>query len=116
MNMLVQLLVTWLVTAVSLVIITELPLGVEIDRFRTALVAAAVLGILNAFLRPVLAFFTFPLTILTFGLFAIVLNAIIFLLASALVEGFKIRGGCLTALIAPILLGLLNSVIFALLR
>lgn len=114
--MIVHLLVVWLVTAVSLLIISKLPLGVEIDSFGTALVAAFILGILNALLRPILAFFALPLTILTLGLFAFVLNAIVFALAAWLVDGFRLRGGCLSALIGPILLGILNSLIFGLLR
>lgn len=113
--MISHLLIVWLVTSVSLLIISKLPLGIEIDDFGTALVAALVLGILNALVRPVLAFFTFPLTLLTFGLFTFVLNAIVFTLAAALVDGFHLRGGCLSALIGPILLSLLNSLLFRLL-
>lgn len=112
----IHLLAVWLVTAVSLLIISELPLGIEIDEFSTALVAALVLGLLNAFVRPILAFFTFPLTIITFGLFIFVLDALVFALTASLVAGFRLRGGCLSALIGPVLLSVLNSLIFALLR
>ncbi|MBI4640858.1 MAG: phage holin family protein [Candidatus Tectomicrobia bacterium] len=103
--------IVWLATAVSLLIISRLPLGVEIDKFSTALIAALALGILNAFLRPVLAFLAFPLTLITFGLFAFVLNAIIFGLAAWFVEGFHLRGGFWSALIGSIVLTLLNSLI-----
>ena len=111
-----HLLIVWLVTTVSLLIIAQLPLGIEIKSFRTALITALVLGILNAFVRPVLGFFFFPLTILTLGLFSFVLNAIIFWLASALVDGFRLRGGFISALIGPIILGILNAIIFWFLR
>jgi putative membrane protein len=106
---------TWLVTAISLLIITKLPLGIRIDSFSTALGAAAVLGILNAVVTPVLQFFAFPLTILTLGFFYFVINAIVFALASEFVNGFYIKGW-LNALIGPIVLGFINSLIFTLVK
>ena len=57
---------TWLVTTVSFLLISRLPIGVEIDSFGKAAISAAVFGILNALLRPILGFFTFPLPILGF--------------------------------------------------
>lgn len=103
--------ITLLVTALSLLIVSRLNIGLEIRDTGTALVAALVLGLLNAVLRPVLGFIFFPLTILTLGLFAVVLNASILYLASALVPGFRLRGA-LTALIGAVLLGILNWLIF----
>ncbi|MGH2413757.1 MAG: phage holin family protein [Microcystaceae cyanobacterium] len=110
----VGLLIAWIVTSISLFIISKLPTGVEIDSFQKALISAIVFGILNALLRPVLGFFAFPITFITFGLFAIVLNAIIFGLAAALVTGFRLRWGFWSALIGAVLLGLINSLIFQL--
>jgi len=107
-------LVTILVTAVSLYIISQLPTGVEIASPQKALISAAVFGLLNAFVRPILAFFAFPITFLTFGLFTVVINAIIFALAAALVEGFSLKWGFWSALIGAILLGFINSLIFRL--
>jgi putative membrane protein len=104
-------LLVWLVTAVSLLIISKLPLGIQIDRFSTAVVAAFVLGVLNAFVRPILGFLALPITILTLGLFALVLNAIIFALAAALVKGFRLRYGFWSALIGSIVLSLLNALL-----
>ena len=106
--------VTWLVTSVSLFIISRLPLGIEIDGFGKAVVSAAVFGILNAFLRPILGFIAFPITFLTFGLFAVVLNAIIFGLAALLVPGFRLRWGIVSALIGAIALSVINSLIYQL--
>jgi putative membrane protein len=63
------------------------------------LVSAIVFGLLNAFVRPVIAFFAFPITFLTFGLFSVIINAIIFGLAAALVDGFSLRWGFWSALI-----------------
>lgn len=109
-------LIIWLVTAVSLLIISRIELfGIEIENFGTALIVAVVLGLLNAVLRPVLNFFSFPLLLLTFGLFSVVVNAAVFGVAAAVVNGFELRRGCLSALIGPILLGLLNSIILAIL-
>ncbi|HBL11165.1 MAG TPA: hypothetical protein DD379_07120 [Cyanobacteria bacterium UBA11162] len=111
----VSLIIAWLVTSVSLFIISKLPTGVEIDTFQKAMWSAAVFGILNALLRPILAFLSFPLTVLTLGLFAIVLNAIIFGLAAYLVTGFRLRWGFWSALIGAVALGFINSLIYKLL-
>ena len=112
---LVALLVTWLVTSVSLLIISKLPTGVEISSFQKALISAIVIGLLNAFVRPVLAFFAFPITFLTFGLFSVIINAVIFALVALLVDGFTLRWGFWSALMGALLFGLINSFIFRLL-
>ena len=109
------LLVTLLVTAVSLLIISKLPTGVEIDSFGKALLSAVVFGILNALLRPILSLIALPITLLTFGLFALIINAVIFGLAAALVAGFRLRWGFWSALIGSIALSVINSIIFTLL-
>ena len=108
----VGLIVCWLVTSVSLFLISKLPTGVEISSFQKALISAIVFGLLNAFVRPVIAFFSFPITFLTFGLFSIVINAIIFGLAAALVDGFSLRWGFWSALIGAVLLGFINSLMY----
>ncbi len=110
----IGLLVAWLVTAVSLFIISKLPTGVEINSFQKAIISALVFGLLNAFVRPVLAFFAFPITFLTFGLFSVVINALIFGLAALLVDGFTLRWGFWSALIGALLLGFINSLIYRL--
>lgn len=112
---LVGLIIAWLVTSVSLFIISKLPLGVEIDGFQKAMWSAVVFGILNAILRPILGFLGWPLTFITFGLFALVLNAIIFGLAAYLVTGFRLRWGFWSALIGAFALSVINSVIYHLL-
>ena len=109
------LLITLLVTAVSLFIISKLPTGVEIDSFRKALLSAVVFGILNALLRPILSLIALPITFLTFGLFALVINAVIFGLAAALVRGFRLRWGFWSALIGSFALGVINSLIYKIL-
>lgn len=104
-----EILITWFVTALSFLIISKLPIGVEIDSFSKALMSAAVVGILNALLLPILTFFSFPLIILTIGLFFFILNSIIFGIAAYLVNGFRLRYGFWSALIGSIALAVINS-------
>lgn len=108
----IAFLITLLVTAVSLLIISKLPTGVEIDSFNKALISAVAFGILNAVLRPILSFISTPITFITFGFFTLIINAIIFGLAAALVTGFRLRWGFWSALIGSFALGVINSVIF----
>lgn len=110
-----NLLVTWLVTALSLLLITRLNLGITVRDFSSALVAALVIGLVNAILGPILRFLTLPLTILTLGLFALVVNALLFWLAAGLVKGFKLRDGFWSALLGSVLLSIINAVFFWLL-
>lgn len=111
----VGIIITWLITTISFLIISRLPIGVEIENFSKAAISAAVFGILNALLKPILGFFTFPFIILTLGLFLFFLNAIIFGLAAWLVPGFRLRWGFWSALIGSIALSIINSLIFSLL-
>lgn len=109
-----ELVIVWAVTAFSLLIISRIGLfGVEIENFGTAIVVAVVLGLLNAILRPILSFLSFPLLVLTFGLFSIFINAAVFWLAASLVSGFELRRGCFSALVGPIALAALNTIILA---
>jgi putative membrane protein len=106
-------LVTWAITALGLLILTQLRLGIESKSFGTTLVAALVLGILNAIVRPILGFFALPITILTLGLFALVLNALMIMLMAALVKGIQLRNGFWGALIVSILLSIFNAIVTA---
>jgi putative membrane protein len=108
----VGILIAWAVTAISLYVISLLPLGVEIDGLKKAFWSAAVFGILNALLHPVLKLLTLPLNWLTFGAFAIVINAFIFGLAAWLVQGFRLRWGFWSALLGAFLLSVINSFVF----
>ncbi|PMB01811.1 hypothetical protein CEN49_26955 [Fischerella thermalis CCMEE 5273] len=110
----VGLIITWLVTAVSFLIISRLPIGVEIDGFGKALITAAVFGILNALLLPILTLFTLPFIIITIGLFFFVLNSIIFGLSAAIVPGFRLRYGFWSALLGSIALAIINSILLRL--
>jgi len=87
-----NILLNWLVTTVAVIAAAYLLPGVTISGFWAALIVALVLGILNVFVKPVLLLLTLPINILTLGLFTLVINALIILMASALVPGFKVAG------------------------
>ena len=84
--------------------------GIQIDHFRDLLVASLVLGLLNAFLRPLFVLLTLPLTIMTLGLFTLVINGAIFYLTASLVDGFRVTGFG-SALIAALLFSLFSFVL-----
>ncbi|MFV9616025.1 MAG: phage holin family protein [Gammaproteobacteria bacterium] len=86
------LLITWLATAIGLGCATLIIPGIKANNFLAFLIAAAVLGLINAFIRPALWFLTAPLSVLTFGLFALVINALMIMLAAALVPNFEVKG------------------------
>ncbi|MFC1836182.1 phage holin family protein [Thermodesulfobacteriota bacterium] len=85
-----SLVIRWLATSVAIFLVPYVTSGVRVDGVATALFAAAVLGILNAFLKPVLLLLTLPFTILTLGLFVLIINAMLFQLAGWLVPGMHV--------------------------
>ena len=109
----VHALVRWLLMAVSLFIVDYFVPGFHVNGIRAALLAALVFGFLNATLGLVLKILTFPFTILTFGLFWFVINAIILEITSAIVPGFSIRS-FIWALIGAIVLTIVNMLLKAL--
>lgn len=76
--------------ALGLLLIAEYVPGITVDSFYTALIAAVVLGIFNAIPRPILIVLTLPITIVTLGLFALIINAALFLFAASFIEGFSV--------------------------
>jgi putative membrane protein len=104
------LIVVWLASAFSLWLTARLVPGVEIATFQTALWVAAAVGLLNALVRPVLVFLTFPLTLLSLGLFLIVINAGMLAAAAWWVDGFSIDGFG-PAAIGAIVLSLVSGVV-----
>jgi putative membrane protein len=87
----VHLLISWIITTAAILIAAYFLPGVAIRSLGAAIITAAVLGLINAIIRPVLLVLTFPLTIVTLGLFIFVLNALLVLLTSAIVPGFTVR-------------------------
>jgi putative membrane protein len=88
----VRLLVHWLLSAVALLVVSNLVRGFEVDGFGPALAAALVIGLLNATIGFFLKIVTFPISILTLGLFLLVINGMMIMLASSFVRGFHVRG------------------------
>ena len=86
------LLIRWLVITVAILLASTILSGIHVASLTTAIIAAAILGIMNTFLRPVLLILTLPLTLLTLGIFAFVLNAFMLLLVAYFVPGFEIDG------------------------
>jgi len=87
-----RFLVHWLVIALALWVTATILPGVEVSSWQALAVAAIVLGLLNALVRPVLVLLTLPITVLTLGLFYLIVNGFTFLLASKLVPGFDVSG------------------------
>jgi putative membrane protein len=88
----IHLLVRWILSAVLLLVVSRLVPGFEVDGLRSALIAALVIGLVNATLGLFLKIVTFPLTLLTLGLFMLIINALMLMFASTFVRGFIVHG------------------------
>jgi len=106
----VRLLLHWVLSAVAVWIVAHIVPGISVSGPVAALIAALVIGLVNATLGLLLKVLTFPLTILTLGLFWFVINALMLELAAALVPGFYVRG-FIPALIGAVMLSLVSSVL-----
>lgn len=108
-----RLIIKWLLSALALLAVSYLySSGVQIANFAHALIAAAVIGLLNAIVRPVLVVLTFPVTVVTLGLFLFVINALLFWAASGLLSGFHVTGFW-AALLGSLIYSVLGVVIEA---
>ena len=112
----IRLLVNWLLSALALLIVSRVVSGFEVRSLATALIAALVFGLLNATLGLILKLVTLPVTILTFGIFLLIINAFVLELASGFVRGFHIRsfgaafwGAAVLAIIQMLFRFLLNE-------
>ncbi|QTD38725.1 phage holin family protein [Polaribacter batillariae] len=104
-----------LLTAVAVIVLANILQGVAVTGYLSAIIVAAVIALLNMFVRPLLIFFTLPATLVTFGLFIFVINAIIIMLADKLVDGFAVDNFW-WALLFSILLSIFRSALFSLLK
>ncbi|MGK6308172.1 phage holin family protein [Variovorax sp. DT-64] len=107
-----RLVIKWLLSALALLALTYIYTGVQVSSFTSALIAAAVIGLLNMVVRPVLVVLTLPVTIVTLGLFLFVINALLFWAASGLLPGFHVNG-FVAALIGSLIYSLLGLLIEA---
>ncbi|MCK7590393.1 phage holin family protein [Subsaxibacter sp. CAU 1640] len=111
MNLIIRI----LLTAVAVVILAKVLPGVDVAGFTGAIIVAVVLGLLNAILKPILVILTLPITIVTLGLFLLVINALIILLASELLDSFAVSSFWIAVLFS-LLLSLLQSILFSILK
>ena len=110
-----SILVQWVLYAVALLIVSKLVPGFHVSGLWPALIAALVIGLLNATVGLFLKIITFPLSILTLGLFLLVINGLMILLASSIVRGFTVRG-FFPAFWGAVVLALLGMLFRALMR
>lgn len=87
-----KLLAVWIINAAALLALPHIFDSIRIDGFYTALIAALILGLINTVIRPVLVLLTLPLTLLTLGLFILVINGLLFWLVASFVKGFHVAG------------------------
>ena len=104
------IIIKFVLYAVAVMIAAAIIPGVSIKNFGSALLTAIVLAILNYYVRPILVFFSIPITFLTLGLFLLVINVIIIYLASSIVKGFYVSG-FFAALIFSFVLSIVNYIL-----
>ena len=108
------LLVRWLILTVAIMVASYLIQGIEVNGFFSAFFAAAILGVLNVFFRPILLILTLPINILTLGFFTFIINAVLLKMASGVISGFVVHGfwsAVFGGLIISVVSWLLNSFI-----
>ncbi|PLC49327.1 hypothetical protein CR159_13565 [Pollutimonas subterranea] len=109
-----ELLLVWILNAVALLVVAYLLPGITVASFGSALIAALVLGLLNTLVKPLLILLTLPITIVTLGLFLLVLNALVFWFAGSVLKGFQVSGfwwALLGALVYSLVSGLLSRLL-----
>ena len=110
-----HLLLHWLLSTASLIIVAYVIPGIELRSFGTALIAPIVIGLVNATIGLILKLVTFPITLLTLGLFWLVINALMLMLAASLVPGFFVAGFW-SAFFGAIVLSIVSTVLKSLVR
>ncbi len=103
-----KLLINWLLNGLAVVVSAYILPGVTVDGYLAALTAAIILSVINLLIKPILIFLTLPLTILTFGLFTFIINALLVLLTASIVPGFKVES-FFWALVFSLVLAIVNS-------
>lgn len=104
------ILINWILSALVILVASQILPGVHVTGFVAALTVALVLGIINAVIKPVIVILTLPINILTLGLFTLVINSALVMLTSAIVPGFRVDG-FLWALVFSIFLSIINMVL-----
>jgi putative membrane protein len=109
-NRLLRFLVSILVTAITVFVLAQYLPGLQVTDISGAIVFGVILGLLNAFVRPIVKLLSLPITILTMGLFSFVINALIFWLASGFTKAVEVDG-FLYALLASLIVSIVNGMI-----
>lgn len=110
-----RLLLIWFLNALALLTVAYVLPGIKVDGYTGALVAALILGLINMLLRPLLILLTLPVTVVTFGLFILVINGLLFWFAGSVLKGFDVSGfwvGVLGALLYSIISSVLAMIFF----
>ncbi len=105
----------WILNALALYIVAAIVPGIHIGNFTSALLAVVIIGLLNTLIKPILFLLTLPITILTLGIFSLILNALMLLLAGSVISGFRVDG-FVAAFIGSILLSIVSTVLHWLIR
>ena len=102
--------IRWLILTAAIILTSYLLDGIQVSGFFSALMAAAILSVLNVFLRPVLLILTLPFNILTLGLFTFVINAMLLMIVSGVISGFAVRD-FKSALFGSLLISIVNAIL-----
>ena len=109
-----RILLVWLVNTLALIAVAYLMPSISVSSFTTALVAALILGLVNAIIRPILILLTLPATILTLGLFIFVINGLLFWFVGSFIQGFVVQGfwaGLIGSILFSIVSWLLSALV-----
>lgn len=110
-----KLIASWLINALALYIVDYIVSGISFDRWQTLLVAALVIGIINSLIKPVAHLIALPITLLTLGIFALIVNTAMLALAAVIVPGFTIAGFW-SAFFGAILLSIVSTFLHSMIR
>ena len=108
----IRAIIKWILFALALIFIAKIVPGIKIEGFTTALFAVFIIGLVNIFIKPIIALLTLPINLLTLGLFTLVINAALFALSAYFVPGFNVSG-FFSALIGSILFSIFSMIINA---
>lgn len=114
--MLKRWIISILLNAVALIAVAQIFDGFHLDGFGTAILASIVLSIINAIIKPILIFFTLPITVLSFGLFLFVINAVTLMITQAIIGSSFVIEGFGTAIIASIVISIITLLLNSLVR
>ncbi|HSD52729.1 MAG TPA: phage holin family protein [Burkholderiales bacterium] len=110
-----RLILRWIISALALLALPYVASGIELKSFYVALIAAVLLGLVNAVIRPVLILLTLPVTVLTLGLFILVINALLFWFVGSFIDGFHVSGfwaGFFGAILYSLITWAANALLF----